>query len=56
MALQYFPEKGERPEDFDRDRCRELVEKAAGRSGIKAELVDARFWEMAACVAKRFRG
>lgn len=55
LALQYFPEKGERPEDFDRDRCRELIEKAAGRSGVKAELVDARSWEMAAFVAERFR-
>ncbi len=54
LALQYFPERGERPEDFDRDRCRELVEKAAGRSGVKAELVDARSWEMAAFVADRF--
>lgn len=54
LALQYFPEKGERPEDFDGDRCRELVEKAAGRSGVKAEMVDARSWEMAAFVADRF--
>ncbi|MDL2398952.1 FAD-dependent monooxygenase [Rhizobium mayense] len=55
LALQYFPEKGERPEDFDRGRCRDLVERAAGRSGVKAELVDARSWEMAAFLADRFR-
>ncbi|MDX8534531.1 FAD-dependent monooxygenase [Mesorhizobium sp. VK25A] len=55
LALQYFPARGERPEDFDRDRCRDLVEQAAGRSGVKAELVDARSWEMAAFVADRFR-
>jgi 2-polyprenyl-6-methoxyphenol hydroxylase-like FAD-dependent oxidoreductase len=55
LALQYFPEKGERPEDFDRDRCRDLVEKAAGRSGVKAALVDARSWQVAAYVADRFR-
>lgn len=55
LALQYFPEKGERPDDFDCDRCRLLVEKAAGRSGVKADLVDARSWEMAAFVADRFR-
>ena len=54
LALQYFPEKGERPEDFDRERCRQLVEKAAGPSSIKAELVDARSWEMAAFIAERF--
>ena len=55
LALQYFPEKGERPEDFDRDRCRDLVQKAGGRPGVKADLVDARSWEMAAFVADRFR-
>lgn len=55
LALQYCPEKGERPEDFGRDRCQDLVEKAAGRTGVKAELVDARSWEMAAFVADRFR-
>jgi len=55
LALQYYPEKGERPEDFDRDRCRNLVQRAAGRSGVKAELVDARAWEMAAYIADRFR-
>ncbi|WP_454850521.1 FAD-dependent monooxygenase [Rhizobium binxianense] len=54
LALQYFPEKGERPEDFDRGRCRELVMRGAGRSDIKAEPVDARSWEMAAYVAERF--
>jgi 2-polyprenyl-6-methoxyphenol hydroxylase-like FAD-dependent oxidoreductase len=55
LALQYFPERGERPEDFDRDTCRRLVERAAGRSGVRAELVDARSWEMAASIADRFR-
>jgi putative polyketide hydroxylase len=55
MALQYFPEKGERPEDFDRARCRQLVIRGAGKSEIKAELVDARAWEVAAYVADRFR-
>jgi putative polyketide hydroxylase len=55
LALQYFPERNERPEDFDRDRCRELMERVAGRSGVKAELVDARSWEMAAFLADRFR-
>jgi len=55
LALQYFPEQGERPEDFDQDRCRDLVMRGAGRSDIRAELVDARSWEMAACIADRFR-
>ncbi|MGH6858977.1 MAG: FAD-dependent monooxygenase [Phyllobacterium sp.] len=54
LALQYFPDKGEDPKDFDRDRCRSLVLTGAGRPDIKAELVDARPWEMAACMAERF--
>lgn len=54
LALQYLPDKGERPQDFDRDRCRDLVVRAAGRSDIKAELVDARAWEVSASVADRF--
>ncbi|MCR4265947.1 FAD-dependent monooxygenase [Nitratireductor sp. ZSWI3] len=54
LSLQYLPEKGERPEDFDAARCRDLVVRAAGRSDITAELVDARPWEVAAHVADRF--
>jgi 2-polyprenyl-6-methoxyphenol hydroxylase-like FAD-dependent oxidoreductase len=55
LALQYFPEMGERPEDFNHARCRDLVVRGAGRSDIRAELVDARAWEVAAYVADRFR-
>lgn len=55
LALQYFPEQGQRPESFDAHCCRQLVERAAGRSGVKADLVDARSWEVAACIADRFR-
>lgn len=55
LALQYFPQKGERPADFDAVRCRELAICAAGRPGIKAEPVDIRAWEVAAAIADRFR-
>jgi putative polyketide hydroxylase len=55
LALQYSLERGETPEDFDAARCRELVVKGAGRSDIKAELVDARPWQVAAFIADRFR-
>lgn len=54
LSLQYLPERGERPEDFDAARCRDLVVRAAGRSDITAELVDARPWEVAAYVAETF--
>jgi putative polyketide hydroxylase len=55
LALQYFPEKGELPADFDRARCRALVARGAGRTDVKAMLVEARDWEVTACVADRFR-
>jgi putative polyketide hydroxylase len=55
LALQYDPDRGERPESFDADRCRELVRTGAGRRDVKADLVDARAWQIAAGVAERFR-
>jgi 2-polyprenyl-6-methoxyphenol hydroxylase-like FAD-dependent oxidoreductase len=55
LAVQYSPEAGERPEDFDDERVRALVRHAAGRDEVRAELFDARPWEVAAYVAERFR-
>ncbi len=54
LALQYFPENGETPENFDPGRTRLLVRQAAGRD-VRADLVDARAWTVAAQVADRFR-
>lgn len=54
LAIPYNPQGGERPEDFDAERCRELVRRGAGDSQIKADLVDARSWEVSAYVADRF--
>jgi len=54
LALQYFPERDESAEDFDDDRCRVLVRRGAGRADVKADLVDARSWEVAALIAGRF--
>ena len=55
LSLQYSPEKGERPEDFDAAKCRDLVARGAGRPEVRADLVDARPWEAAAYVADRFQ-
>jgi 2-polyprenyl-6-methoxyphenol hydroxylase-like FAD-dependent oxidoreductase len=55
MAVQYVPERGERPEDFTPEHCRALIQRGAGRAGVKAEIVDARPWEAAAAVADRYR-
>lgn len=46
LALQYYPERGQRPEHFDASRCRQLVIAGAGRSDVEANLVDARPWEL----------
>jgi 2-polyprenyl-6-methoxyphenol hydroxylase-like FAD-dependent oxidoreductase len=54
LAVQYSPEQGESPEQFDADKCRELVRKAARRGDVKADLIDARSWEVAALIAERF--
>jgi putative polyketide hydroxylase len=55
MAVQYVPERGERPEDFTNERCVELIQLGAGRPDVKAEIVDARPWDAAALVADRYR-
>jgi putative polyketide hydroxylase len=55
LALQYQPEKGEKPESFDKKRTAELVRKGAGRDDIRCDLFDARPWEVAAYLADRFQ-
>ncbi|HEX7081645.1 MAG TPA: FAD-dependent monooxygenase [Gammaproteobacteria bacterium] len=55
LALQYRPERGESPEGFDAARTAELVRRAAGRSDVRAELFDARAWDVTAWLAERFR-
>ncbi len=55
LALQYSPERGEKPEDFDQVRTEQLVRKGAGRSDLTVKLFDARSWEVSAYIADRFR-
>ena len=55
LAVQYQPERGERPEDFDQVRTAALVRKAAGRDDVKVKLFDARRWDVAAYTLERFR-
>lgn len=54
MAVQYMPERGERPEDFTVEHCRGLIRRGAGRSDLRVEIIDARPWEAAAAVADRY--
>jgi 2-polyprenyl-6-methoxyphenol hydroxylase-like FAD-dependent oxidoreductase len=51
MAVQYVPERGDRPEDFTPDRCRELIRRGAGQPDLAVNVVDARSWDAAAAVA-----
>jgi 2-polyprenyl-6-methoxyphenol hydroxylase-like FAD-dependent oxidoreductase len=55
LAVQYSPERGERPEDFDAARTEQLVRQAAGRSDVAVRLFDARHWDVVAAIADRFR-
>jgi len=55
LALQYSPEQGEKPEDFDQARTEDLVRRAAGRTDVRARLIDARPWEVSAFIADRFK-
>jgi tetracenomycin A2 monooxygenase-dioxygenase len=55
MSVQYFPERGQHPENFTEDYCRELIRKGAGRSDFNAEIVDVRSWVAAAYVAEKFK-
>jgi len=54
LALQYAPERGEKPEDFDQIRTGQLVRQAAGRENVRVKLFDARPWQVTAYVADRF--
>ncbi|MCW7945878.1 FAD-dependent oxidoreductase [Streptomyces hygroscopicus] len=53
-APLYFPEKGEKPEDFTDERCVEIVRQAAGRD-IGVEIVDKVPWRGAQLVSETFR-
>ncbi len=55
LAVQYQPEKGETPQDFDQRRVTALVRRAAGRDDVMVKLFDARDWQVSAFIAERFR-
>jgi len=50
----YFPDKGEKPEDFTDERCIDIVRQAAGKD-IDVEIIAKIPWEGAQLVAERFR-
>lgn len=52
---EYYPERGERPEDFPPERCRALIRSAIGLPGLPVEVVNVLPWRMAAQVADRYQ-
>jgi 2-polyprenyl-6-methoxyphenol hydroxylase-like FAD-dependent oxidoreductase len=50
----YYPEKGEKPEDFTDERCVKIVQEAAGRK-IDVEIMDKVPWRGAQLVSETFR-
>jgi putative polyketide hydroxylase len=54
MAVQYVPERDQRPQDFTAEYWRDLIRRGAGRPELEAKIVDARPWDAAAAVADRY--
>ncbi len=50
----YYPEKGQRPEDFTPDYCKQLIRVAIGVPELAVELDDIKPWNDAALVAEHF--
>lgn len=54
FQVYYYPERGERPEDYTAERCMQLVRTAVGVPGLALELDGIVAWSDAALVAERF--
>ncbi|MFF3458176.1 FAD-dependent monooxygenase [Streptomyces sp. NPDC002730] len=50
----YFPEKGEKPEDYTDERCIDIVRRASGKD-IDVEIMDKVPWQGAQLVSETFR-
>src|SRR5262249_29328466 len=55
MAVQYSPQRGERPGGLTEERCPELIRRGGVRSAFYWSILDARAWEPAALIADRYR-
>lgn len=54
LHVSYYPERGERPEDFPAERCIALIRKAVGISDLTVELKGALPWQSTVRVADGF--
>ncbi|MGW7074709.1 FAD-dependent monooxygenase [Streptomyces sp. NPDC054866] len=55
LWVDYFPERGETPEDFTEERCLERIRRAIGDPEIDVTFVNARFFAINHKLAERFR-
>jgi putative polyketide hydroxylase len=55
FAMEWHPERGERIEDYDSQRCIHLIRTAAGVADLEVELLGKQTFTFAAQVAQRYR-
>ncbi|MEU3838809.1 FAD-dependent monooxygenase [Streptomyces sp. NPDC028635] len=55
LWVDYFPERGQSPEDFTEERCLERIRRAIGDPDIDVAFVNARFFPINHKLAERFR-
>ncbi|QWH07393.1 FAD-dependent oxidoreductase [Bacillus mycoides] len=53
--VAYDPVKGERPEDFSIERCKQIIQTAIGSTDIKPEIVSVLPWEVSESTAVKFQ-
>jgi 2-polyprenyl-6-methoxyphenol hydroxylase-like FAD-dependent oxidoreductase len=54
-GIPWHPERGERLEDFDQQRCTALIRSAAGVADLPVEITDIRAFKMTAAIADHYR-
>ena len=53
--VSYDPLKGERPEDFTIERCKQIIQTAIGSTKIESEIVSVLPWEATESIAVKFQ-
>ncbi|MDD1368233.1 FAD-dependent oxidoreductase [Bacillus sp. MHSD_36] len=53
--VSYDPLKGERPEDFTIERCKQIIQTAIGSTNVKSEIVSVLPWEATESTATKFQ-
>ncbi|WP_141524546.1 MULTISPECIES: FAD-dependent oxidoreductase [Bacillus cereus group] len=53
--VSYDPLKGERPEDFTIERCKQILQTAIGSTNVESEIVSVLPWEATESTATRFQ-